>query len=139
MTQHDTHAVVDAYFDAWNRHDLDAIADSVADDYQLESQMYPAPIEGPDGIRQFAEGYITAFPDIHFEVTDQIASGDLVASAWVGTGTHEGDLSGIPPTGRRVEIHGCNITRVRNGKIVQSRIYWDSATLMRQLGVMPGA
>jgi predicted ester cyclase len=52
--------------------------------------------------------------------------------------THNGDLMGIPPTRRRGETHGCSVVEIRDGKAVRTWVYWDTAHLLRQLGVMPG-
>jgi steroid delta-isomerase-like uncharacterized protein len=79
-----------------------------------------------------------ASPDLRFDVEESFASGDRVASRWTATGTHRGEFRGVPPTGRAVTVHGCTVNEVREGKIARAWIYWDSATLMRQLGLLGG-
>ncbi len=56
---------------------------------------------------------------------------------WTVTGTHQEKLMGIPPTGNRVEIHGCSVDEIHDGKVVRDYTYWNSAALLRQLGVLP--
>ncbi|PYX38616.1 MAG: hypothetical protein DMG75_03450, partial [Acidobacteria bacterium] len=56
---------------------------------------------------------------------------------WTATGTHNGDLPGIPRTGRRFSVTGMTIARIRNGKFVESWGNWDTLRLMQQLGVVP--
>jgi predicted ester cyclase len=74
-----------------------------------------------------------------FSIDQMIESGDYVISRYTATGTHKGDLAGIPPTGRHAETHGCVVAEIKNGRILRQWLYWDSAHLLRQLGVLPGA
>jgi predicted ester cyclase len=53
------------------------------------------------------------------------ASGEHVVTQYTATGTHNGDLMGIPPTRRQAEVHGCTVAEIRNGKVVRSYVYWD--------------
>jgi len=67
-----------------------------------------------------------------------IASGEYVVTRWHATGTHKGELMGIPATGRRGDgIHGYTVAEYRDAKAVREWVYWDVATLLRQIGVMP--
>ena len=78
-----------------------------------------------------------AFLDIRVAVEDQVAERDKVVSRWTATGTHTGDLMGIPPTGRRVDISGVTINRFSGGKIVEDWYQSDDLGMMQQLGVVP--
>ena len=79
----------------------------------------------------------TAMPDFHAAMEDIIAEGDMVAERWTATGTQEGELPGIPPTGRQVTFTGMTIYRVAEGKIVDMWWSTDSLSLLEQLGVIP--
>ena len=125
-------------FDAWNAHDSKRLMALLADDFMSDSDNLPAPVRGREAQRQVVEMYIHAFPDLHFEIEQMLPSGDYVVTRWLATGTHRGELMGIPPTYRRGEgIHGCSIAEIKGGKISRDWVYWDTATLLRQLGVMP--
>jgi steroid delta-isomerase-like uncharacterized protein len=138
MSEQDNLRLARQGYDAWNAHDTDRFVNLLADDFVEESDTQPAPLRGPDGARQSMEMYIKAFPDLHFDIEHMIASGEYVVTRWLATGTHKGELMGIPPTGRRGEgIHGCTVSQYRNGKVVHQWLYWDVATLLRQIGVMP--
>ena len=63
-----------------------------------------------------------------------IASGDYVVFWFRLTGTHRGELWGIQPTNRQVALDDCVVYEIRNGKLVHLRDYWDTATVLRQLG-----
>jgi predicted ester cyclase len=78
-----------------------------------------------------------AFPDARVTVEDQIAEGDKVVDRWTATGTPTGDLMGVPPTGRRIEVSGITISRFAGGKIVEDWYQGDDLGMMQQLGVIP--
>jgi predicted ester cyclase len=82
-------------------------------------------------------GFRSAFPDIRMTVESQIAEGDTVVTVWTGRGTHKGDLSGIAPTGRTVDLHGVTLDRFEAGVVIEHREFFDQLGMMQQLGVIP--
>ena len=78
-----------------------------------------------------------AFPDFHVQIVDQVAEGERVVTRYVTTGTQEGELAGIPPTGKRVEVPGMGIDYFSGGKMAESWEYYDVMGMMVQLGVIP--
>ena len=138
MPTQDPLSIVRQVFDAWNAHDVKRVQAFLADDYTWESDTLPAPARGREAHRQVMEMYLHAFPDLHFEVEQMLACGDCVVTRWLSTGTHKGELMGIPATNRRGEgIHGCTVHEVKDGKVQRDWVHWDALTLLRQLGVMP--
>ncbi len=116
----------------------DRYTDTFTEDVVWEDDSLPAPFVGRAALAQRMNALFAAFPDLHFEVERDFASGDQGAVAWRVTGTHRGDFGGIPPTGRQVEYHACMIFQVRDGKMARIRTYLDTGTILRQLGVLPG-
>ena len=137
MPGHDLSALVRDAFDAWNAHDADRLAAFAAEDVVIEGDALGAPIRGRDGYRHFARSYMDAFPDLHFEIRDPLVVGDRCVVEWRATGTHRGSLMGIPGTGRMSVLNGCAILQFRDGLIVADHPYWDNASMLRQLGLMP--
>jgi steroid delta-isomerase-like uncharacterized protein len=83
-----------------------------------------------------AELYTRAFPDLTFEIRHRFApSSDVAILELTARGTHRAELDGIPATGRSVEVVVCNIVEAQDGLIVREREYYDSLSIMRQLGV----
>jgi predicted ester cyclase len=82
---------------------------------------------GLDGVRRSTALYRELFDDLAFEVVDQLADGDRVASRWVMTGTNRG---------RRVRLTGITISRLRDGRIVEDWSAFDSGELLRGLGLV---
>jgi predicted ester cyclase len=105
----------------------------------LDHSRPPGSAPGAEGVRQQFEGFRAAFPDFRATILDQIAEGDRVVTRKVFHGTHEGELWGIPPTGREVEINLIDIVRVADGRIVEHWNQVDRMGLMQQLGVVEGA
>ena len=88
---------------------------------------------GVDGVKRFFAMFRDAFPDVSVEIDEIVADGDRVAVATTFTGTHDGELMGVAPTGRRVSVTGIDILRVAGGKIAEHRGLTDIVGLMRQL------
>jgi steroid delta-isomerase-like uncharacterized protein len=115
---------------------LGVIDELVASDYIGHDPAQPDLI-GPDGVRGFITTYLSAFPDGRITIDEQLAEGDLVASRWTGRGTHQGELMGIPATGKQVTVAGITLSRVKDGKVVEEWTNWDTLGMLQQLGVVP--
>ncbi len=124
---------------AWNAHDPEHLVKLLAKEYVAESDTLSVPTRGHEGARQVMKTYVRAFPDLHFDVEQMLASGDHVVTRWRATGTHRGELMGVQPTNRHAETHGCTVGEFKNHKIVREWLYWDTGNLLRQLGVLPTA
>ena len=97
----------------------------------------PGMPSGPEGSKMLISAYRNAFPDLHFTIDEQIAEGDKVVTRWTAHGTHNGELAGLPPTGKPATVVGMGIDRVENGKIVESWGLFDQFGMLQQLGVIP--
>ncbi len=92
---------------------------------------------GPEGFIHFFSGLRTAFPDVEVAVDYLVTDDDNVAMAYTITGTHNGPLQGIPPTGKKIKARGMQIARFENGKIVERWGSSDELGILKQLGVIP--
>lgn len=95
--------------------------------------------EGREAAWQIVAGFRAAFSDLHAAILSEVAQGDRVALTLVLTGTHDGDLLGIAPTGARIELPVAVVSRLEDRKVVEEWEYYDSATLMNQLATPPSA
>jgi predicted ester cyclase len=75
-----------------------------------------------------------AFPDRVDIVEEVIAEGDKVGLLFRLTGTHRGDLFGIPPTGRKADVYEIAILKIANGRVAEGWFMADEAGLLKQLG-----
>jgi steroid delta-isomerase-like uncharacterized protein len=137
MTEQDNVRIDRQIWDAWNAHDPDRYVKLLDEKWIAEGDAMPAPLKGRDAARDFMKMYVTAFPDLHFHVDQTIASGEFVVTRYTATGTQRGPLMSNPATNRTATIHGCAIGQVQNGKVVHNWLYWDSGSLLSQLGIMP--
>jgi steroid delta-isomerase-like uncharacterized protein len=120
--------------EVWNQRNVDAADELISSDCVVHD---PNSVhKGLDAYKQFVREYLSAFPDLHFTIEDQISDEHGVATRWTCTGTHQGDLQGIPATGRRVTVSGILLSKVKDGKFVESWSSWDTMSLLQQLGVM---
>ena len=141
MSSQENTATIRHIFDSFNRHDLDQAVTYVTDDFELIDFVAGLTLQGPEGLRQWFQGFLTALPDANAELTNLIDAGDWLFSEHTGRGTHTGPLISpageIPPTGRSIEIQVAEVYEMRDGKLARMRAYYDSATMLRQLGFMP--
>lgn len=130
-----TLAVNDATYAAWNAHDPDAVAAVFAPDATLREAGRPDVVRGRAAIRERAAMLLAAFPDFRLERQVLLVDGDRHADRWIMTGTHRGELFGLPPTGRPVRVEGATFTRLgADGLVVEDVHFVDFAGLMAQLG-----
>jgi len=123
-----------------DRHDLDAVAGRLAPECEFAAPGFAG--TGADTVVAFMAPFLTAFPDVHHDVVTVIEAGDTVAIELEITGTHTQPLAGpageLPPTGQRMNLKAANLWQVADGQITSYRVYFDTGTLMAQLGVAPG-
>jgi steroid delta-isomerase-like uncharacterized protein len=96
------------------------------------------PIIGRDAVRESTQGYLAGIPDLRLEVTSLTFEGPRLASEWTSTGTHLGDLMGMPATGRAIRTYGATITVFdEEGLLIEGTSYWNPLVMLHQLGRWP--
>jgi len=121
--------------EVWNQQNLDVAGELISADFVMHD---PNSVRnGIEAYKQFVREYRSAFPDLHFTIEDHVADDTTVATRWSCTGTHNGEIMGIPATGRRVQMTGVVFSKAVDGKFVESWSSWDALSLMQQLGVIP--
>lgn len=130
-------AIGQRYFEeVWNQGRVDVLDELLAPTYVNHTPSTPDPPPGPDGLKPIVLAMRRAFPDLHYEIQDVVATNDTVVLRVVMTGTHRADLFGLPATGRRVSVAQINIEHIRDGRIAEHWRVTDELTLMKQLGVV---
>jgi steroid delta-isomerase-like uncharacterized protein len=124
--------------EVWNKGKLNVLDEITTKDHVSSGPgSLPGLPTGPEGSKQFVTVYRNAFPDVHFTIDDQLADGDKVVTRWTADGTHQGELQGLPATGKSSTVTGININRIENGKIAESWGIFDQFGMMQQLGIIP--
>ena len=126
------------YLESWNRRDWNRWRELFHPKYSYTGSD-GVRTEGPEAGMAVGQMFATAFPDGKIEIKGIHVAGDTATVEFVGRGTHKGDLMGIAPTGKTMEIPVCTILDIKDGKITAEREYMDMAHIMQQLGVMPAA
>ena len=133
----DNGAVIDRVNEEiFNRGNLEVIDELFAEDF-VEDDPLPGVSGDREGFKELVRQAREAFPDLRTQVHDQIVAGDKVVERWTTSGTHEGEFLGIPPTHRRVEFSGMDISRLENGRLVEHWTQLDVLGLLQQLGAIP--
>jgi steroid delta-isomerase-like uncharacterized protein len=127
-------------YDLFNNNDVDGVLALCTDDVVADAVGFGQLFHSQNEFGMFLGGFRTAFPDGIIQITNQVATENTVVNEFGFTGTHTGPLmtpSGeLPPTDRHVEWRIIEVWEFKNGKLAVLRNYSDTATLMRQLGVM---
>jgi steroid delta-isomerase-like uncharacterized protein len=138
MSHHRAGDLLEQLTEAWNDHDAEAVAACYAPDAVSRDVTLGDALHGRTAIRNAADMYMHAFPDIRFEIMRVFESGEHVCEEWRATGTHRGDLMGLHATERSATSMGCNVMQLgAEGLIHSETTYWDAASLYRQLGALP--
>lgn len=89
--------------------------------------------KGPESLKKVIASFRSIFPDLHVTISEVVAGNERVAWHWSARGTHQGEIFGIPPTGKSVTFSGIIIDTLRDGRIVRRGGIWDQAGLKAQL------
>lgn len=125
------------YEEVWNKRRLELVDEIISPSHALHDPNLTDSAIGPEAYKRQVTRFVTAFPDLHFNVEDMFGERDKLAVAWTISGTHRGEFMGIPASNKKVSVDGITLNHIVNGKIMDSYISWDALGLMRQLGVVP--
>jgi steroid delta-isomerase-like uncharacterized protein len=125
-----------AHVDVENRHDLDGVMATFGSDGFYDDAPWGEHHGGLDAVRSYYGALFEASDDVRIEVESARDAGDAVILEVRLRGTHTGAWRGLPPTGRRFDLPLCAVfTFDVGGRLAGERIYYDRATVLRQLGV----
>jgi steroid delta-isomerase-like uncharacterized protein len=137
MASENERLVLRIFLELWNNGKL-AVADEIfSANYAHHDPASPDFGKGPEGIKQTVTLYGNAFPDLQFTIEHMMEVDQFVTTRFTSRGTHKGDLRGIPPTNRSIQVDGIVIHRISRGRIAEGWVVWDALGVMQQLGVVP--
>jgi steroid delta-isomerase-like uncharacterized protein len=133
----DTKAVVRRCFeDIVARGDLQVAERILAEDVTFHTANGGV-LRGRREFQHFAQQMREAFPDLRFEIEEEIADGDRVATRYTMRGTFQSTLMGLLPNGEEFAVQGIDTFRLKDGRIVEIQASYDTLGQMQQLGVVP--
>lgn len=135
--------IVKKWINASNAHDPEQIGETLHSDFEYDFSH--TSVKGKEEAVKEWKLFFTGFPDLHYEVEQLIDGGEYVVSRLRMTGTHKGEFAfvgtgsldkPIPASNKSIDIPTCSIHKIKDGKIIRLWRYWDSATMLRQLGIL---
>jgi steroid delta-isomerase-like uncharacterized protein len=129
-------ATVHEHVRAENAHDLDAIMSTFGDSADYDDGPWSEHHAGHDAVRSYYAELMRSVPDLKIDVQRENVSQDAVILEVVIRGTHAGPWRGLPGTGRPIAVPLCAIYAFDDrDRLASESIYYDRATVLRQLGV----
>lgn len=131
-------SVIHRYFeDLFNRGRLELLPELLHPDYVNHSPGSPELPRGRDGVGIVVQALRRGLPDLRYEIDDMVVGTDAVAVRTTLTGTHTGELFGMPATGKSICVQQMTFERFRDGRIVAHHRLTDDLGMLRQLGLLP--
>jgi len=129
-----TQTIIDRYFEAFNKHDPEAVAALFAGGGKYIDSAVSSGVKGK-ALKDYLRGHYAAFPDARYQLLRAIVNRNgLMACEWRFRGTNTGSLGDSPATNRSVELLGASILEAKGEKIAWLHGYYDRRNLFKQLG-----
>jgi steroid delta-isomerase-like uncharacterized protein len=129
-------AIVEEHIRLENTHDLEGVLKTFGASARYDDEAWEEHYQGVPGVRTFYSQLMAALPDLVIDVQTTHVTDDAIVVEVIIRGTHLGAWRGLPATGRRVEVPLCGIyTFDADDRLAGEKIYYDRATVLRQLGV----
>jgi len=122
--------------DIINKREIDKINETNFDK-NITLIAAPENVIGIQDFKDYYQNYLTGFSDVTFTIVDVFGQGDKIVKHWNFKGTHSGEFFGIPASGKKVDIDGVTLVKMRNGKIAQEQDFLDNLVFYQQLGLIP--
>ena len=133
-------ANLDMYETVWDKVINGRQIELINSDYFEENVMAIATstgdIVGLENFKDYYNNYLTGFSDAEFTILDAFGQGNKIVKHWNFKGTHDGDFFGVPATGKKVDLSGVTLVRMKDGKIAAEQDFMDLLDFYTQLGLM---
>lgn len=108
--------------------------------YAENAVLHTVPeVKGRANAKAYYDNFVVGFSERQFTVKETFADGDKLVKYWEFKGKHTGSFFGIPATGKEVDVIGCTIAKMKDGKITEEQDFMDNLVFMQQLGIIPAA
>ena len=123
----------------WNKHNSNFTPDMYTNNFTLKDPYVAVTGKGLTAAKSYFETFSKVFPDLNFKIDDQIAEDDAVVTRLSATGTHEGELLGVPATHTKATVPVIVFHKFEDGKIASASVYWDAFSFLRATGAFAPA
>ena len=125
------------WVDIWSTGGYDRLPDVLNESVTVYDPGAPGGVlEGRDEFEAHLRELRAGFPDFTLQIEEMLSGDGVVMIEWTVTATHEGEFNGIPATNREIELRGMSKTTIRDGEIVEDRVYHDFHAFLEQLGLI---
>lgn len=131
------HLVESLIQELFTKGDLTAVDRYLSPDFVNHDPPFPGAPDGPEAMRHAAATMRGAAPDWRSDLDQLVAEGDIVVERFTAHGTHQGELMGVPGTGKTITLRGINVFRIEDDRIVERWGRLDDLGLLQQLGLAP--
>lgn len=133
LTEEEVQNLTKIELEVYNEGNLTLVNEFLDPNYIEHTADKPEAVVGIEAFKERVTYLRTIYPDLNLSIVETIVKDDRIVWRWVSTGTFTG-TNDLPPTGKKMRIEGVGIIRVVNGKIAERLIYYNEATVLRQLG-----
>ena len=127
-------AMAKEFIAALNSQDVDRCMNLYSDDIVFQDFSFGDPIEGKKALEKAVRGFVgKAYT---FELIEWFGGGDCLVVEWNWKANHTGVFVGVNAAGKRTEVRGVSVLKLKGGRIALQHDYWDGATVLRQLGAV---
>ena len=138
MTTTNATRLIEAWAEAWSSpNGLERLASLLTDDCVYEDLGTGTFAHGKQELKAFFETVFRAVPDFKIELTSHFSADNWAGAEWTWSGTQTGDFPGIPATNKYGSVRGASVFELQGNKFKRCSDYWDMATYLRQVGLMP--
>jgi len=133
----DNKAIVTKLLDAlWSKGQLSVVDELVSKDFVGYWPFRAEPVRGPVEYKELVSDMRKIFPDQTMKLLDTVSEGEKVVTRFEVTGTHRAEFLTIPATYKTLTVEGLAISRIENGKILETRVQMDTLSMLRGLGIV---
>ena len=119
--------------EVWSAGDLALVDELVAKAHVQHDPVFPEPVRGRSSLKEAIGRFRTGTPDLTKVVDETYVDDGTVIARYTATGTHEGELLGVAPTGRSIAVDGIYLSHVEDGKLIESTDMWDAFGVLQQI------
>ena len=134
QTEEEMKALSERMLQVWNEGNLALIDELFTPDYVGHEVDTAEDLVGADALKEWVTSVRTSYPDFNNTLEELIIKGDKIVMRWTATGTHTGSRGDLPPTGKQVRFSGVTVSRVVNGKMAETWVFYNQAAVLLQLG-----
>lgn len=141
MNKVDVLKLNDEVIETWNKHDADKFINLCDEKITWKINGGNEVYKGKKEVKEYFNRWKNAFPDLHLNQRTKLVDSDTISVEYLFSGTQDGklmltnEMPEIPPTNRKVNTYGSFISKVKDGKIVETNLYTDRLALIEQLGI----